>query len=153
MAKRKVKPTEYLLDINPQGTVRGDVQVSAEWTGGADLDLAIIDAQGKRSSWLGGNGKVTTSARDATSPRTETLGLLGLPQGNYVVEISRASGGTDATSSPIRGEVTLRLGGEVRKVPFTLSGARAEVGTVRVSFTARLVPIEADFSWRNGGLR
>ena len=79
--------------------------------------------------------------------------LLGLPQGNYVVEISRASGGTDAASSPIRGEVTLRLGGEVRKVPFTLSGARAEVGTVRVSFTARLVPIEADFSWRNGGLR
>jgi Mg-chelatase subunit ChlD len=142
-----------LVSPPPQGTVRGDVQVSAEWTGGADLDLAIIDAQGKRSSWLGGNGKVTTSARDATSPRTETLGLVGLPQGNYVVEISRASGGTDATSSPIRGEVTLRLGGEVRKVPFTLSGARAEVGTVRVSFTARLVPIEADFSWRNGGLR
>ncbi len=139
-----------LVPLPAQTAPRGDVQVSAEWTGGADLDLAIIDAQGKRSSWLGGNGKVVTSVRDATSPRTETLGLLGMPQGSYVVEVSRAAGGTDANSSPIRGEVTLRLNGEARKIPFTLSGARAEVGTVRVSFTARLVPVEGDFGWRGG---
>ncbi len=52
----------------PATTVRGDVQVSAEWTGGADLDIAIIDAQGKRTSWLGGtNPKVTVTALNATS--------------------------------------------------------------------------------------
>ncbi|MFO0758993.1 MAG: VIT domain-containing protein [Byssovorax sp.] len=122
--------------------LRGDVQISAEWSGGADLDLAIIDAQGKRSSWLGSGGKVLTSVRDATSTHTETLGLLGLPGGSFVVEIARAGGGADASAVPIRGEVTLRLGGDVRKIPFTLSGPRAEIGTVRVSFTSRLVPVE-----------
>ncbi len=138
--------TRLLVAPNPtQKPLNGDVQVSAEWSGGADLDVALIDAQGKRTSWLGSPGKATTTARDVTSQRNETLAVSALPQGNYVVEISRAGGVGEGTASSIRGEVTLRLGGDVRKIPFTLAGPRAEVGTVRVFFTSRLVPVDFGF--------
>jgi hypothetical protein len=142
--------TRLLVAATPtQRPLAGDVQVSAEWSGGADLDVALIDAQGKRTSWMGSPSKATTTARDVTSQRNETLAISALPQGNYVVEISRAGGAGADTASSIRGEVTLRLGGEVRKLPFTLAGPRAEVGTVKVFFTSRLVPVDFGFGgWR-----
>ena len=144
--------TRLLVAATPaQKPLSGDVQVSAEWSGGADLDVALIDAQGKRTSWLGSAGKATTTARDVTSQRNETLAVSALPQGNYVVELSRAGGGSADTASSIRGEVTLRLGGEVRRIPFTLSGPRAEVGTVRVFFTSRLVPVDFGFGDNGNG--
>ena len=118
--------------------LRGDVQIAAEWQNAADLDIALIDAQGKRTSWLGSPSKAVATVRGATSLRDETLAISGLPQGSYVVEISRAAGRD--TGEAVRGTVTLRLGSDVRKVPFALTGARAEVGTVRVFFTSRLVP-------------
>jgi len=120
-------------------TVRGDIQATAEWTGGVDLDIGLIDAQGRRTSWLGAGGKALVSSRDATSNRTETLGLTNALSGSYVIEIARASG-TDA-NIPVRGELTLKLAGETRKVPFLLTGTRAEIGTMRVFFTSRLVPL------------
>ena len=127
----------------------GDVQLTAEWTGGADLDLALIDAQGKRTSWMGSSTKGTVSARDVNSVGRETLELAGLPQGNYVLEIARASGRD--TGDTARGEITLRLNGEVRKVPFALNGARAELGTVRVFFTSHLEPVSGGGGgWRGG---
>lgn len=130
-----------LLAAAPSASaLRGDVQLSAEWTSTADLDLALVDAQGKRTSWLGSPSKAVATVRDATSLRTETLALSGLPQGNYVVEISRAAGRD--TGETVRGTVTLRLGNDVRKVPFTLTGSRAELGTVKVFFTSRLVPLD-----------
>jgi hypothetical protein len=121
--------------------LRGDVQLSAEWQGDGDVDLALVDAQGRRISWLGATTKgVTVTARDATSPRTESLGLVGLPQGSYVLEVTRAA--SSPSAGPVRGDVTLRLAGETRRVPFVLAGPRAELGTVRVFFTSRLVPVE-----------
>jgi hypothetical protein len=48
---------------------------------------------------------------------------------------------------PVSGEVTLLLpGGESRKIPFTLNAGRGEVGSVRVFFTSRLVPV-SDFGF------
>src|SRR5262249_6462526 len=131
---------------------RGDVQVSADWTGGADLDLALIDAQGKRTSWLGSSTRATVAARDVNSTRHESLELVNLPQGNYLLEIARASRrDTGDTSGIVRGEVTLRLAGETRKIPFTLAGARTELGTVRVFFTSHLEPADLPLGggWRN----
>lgn len=121
----------------------GDVQITATWSGGADVDIALIDAQGRRTSWLGSTSKASITARDVTSQRSETLAIAALPQGNYVVEISRASG--EEGNIPIRGDLTLRLGNNVRTAPFTLTGPRTEVGTVRVFFTSRLVPV--NFGW------
>ncbi|MDI1448949.1 VIT domain-containing protein [Polyangium sp. 6x1] len=120
-------------------SLRGDIQVSAEWTGGVDLDIGLIDAQGRRTSWLGSPGKALLSARDVTSTRTEALGLVNTPSGSYVVELARASGADQ--NIPVRGELLLKLAGETRKVPFVLTGPRAEVGTMRVFFTSRLVPV------------
>jgi hypothetical protein len=118
---------------------RGDVQITADWRAGTDLDLALIDAQGKRTSWLGSPTKTTVSASDVNGTSHEALQIAGLPQGNYLVEISRTSGRD--TGDSVTGTVTLRLNGEVRTVPFTLTGARAELGTVRVFFTSRLEPV------------
>jgi ferric-dicitrate binding protein FerR (iron transport regulator) len=119
--------------------VHGDVQIAGTWADGADLDLALIDAQGRRISWLGSPVKATVVARDVTSTRGETLEIAGLPQGSYLLEITRAAG-RDAGPA-VSGTVTLRLNGETRTLPFTLTGARAEVGTVRVFFTSRLEPV------------
>jgi hypothetical protein len=133
---------------------RGDVQITGEWTGGADLDVALIDAQGKRTSWMGSSTRATVSARDVNSTRGETLEIAGLPQGNYVLEIARASGRD--TGDTARGEITLRLNGEIRRVPFNLTGARAELGTVRVFFTSHLEPLDGPANsgstggWRGG---
>jgi hypothetical protein len=133
---------EKLLGETPPAAptnVRGDVRISAEWNGGADVDIALIDAQGRRISWLGSTSKATVSARDTTSLRAEQLGLVNLPSGNYVLEVSRAGD----QNTPVRGEITVRMpGNETRKVPFSLNGPRAEVGTLRVFFTSRLVPID-----------
>lgn len=123
----------------PNTTVKGDIQATAEWTGNVDLDIGLIDAQGRRTSWLGAGGKAQVSSRDATSTRSETIGLTNALSGSYVVEIARANG-ADA-NIPVRGEITLKLAGETRKVPFLLTGQRAEVGTMRVFFTSRLVPL------------
>jgi hypothetical protein len=128
---------------------RGDVQITGEWSGGADLDVALIDAQGKRTSWMGSSTRATVTSRDVGSTRGETLEIAGLPQGNYVLEIARASGRD--TGDTVRGELTLRLNGEVRRVPFALTGSRAELGTVRVFFTSRLEPVDTFVEDRRGG--
>ncbi len=137
------------FDVSPVG---GDVRVTATWSVPVDLDLALIDKNGKRISWLGSPLKtVSVSSTDATSTRTETLGVSGLNAGNFVVEVVRAS----QSSSPVTGEVTFTLpGGESRRVTFTLTGNRIEVGSMRVFFTSRLVPLDGSFGggggWRGG---
>lgn len=118
-------------------TVRGEISVSAEWAGDADVDIGLIDAQGRRTSWLGAAGNARVVGRDVRSTRGESLEISGLPQGNYVVEVTRAGAGSD----PVRGDLVVRFGGETTRLPFTLLGARSEVGTVRVYFTSRLVPL------------
>jgi hypothetical protein len=129
--------------------LRGDVQLIAEWTGATDVDIALIDEQGRRISWMGTGApasKVTISAQDATSARREAIGLVNLPKGQYVVEISRAAGGS-AASDVVRGDLTLKLVNETRKIPFTLTGPRVELGTVKVFFTSRLVPVDGRGGW------
>ena len=131
----------------PARDLRGDVQITADWTGGVDLDIALIDAQGKRISWLGSPNKAAVTSRDVTSSRTETIALTNLPAGSYVVEIARASGADQSAFA--QGTVTLRLVNETRRVSFSLSGERAEIGTARVFFTSRLVPANSFFGgWR-----
>lgn len=132
------------------GPVTGDTRISATWAGGGDLDFALIDKNGRRFSWLGSPLKtVSVLASDASSTRNETVGFTGLQQGNYVIEVTRAT----PSNQPVSGEVTLTLpGGETRKVPFNLTSNREELGSLRVFFTSRLVPVDASdfgsFGWR-----
>jgi Mg-chelatase subunit ChlD len=128
-------------DLVVPTVVAGDVRVTARWSGGSDLDLALVDKNGRRISWLGSTVKtILPSSKDVASTSTETLAVAGLPGGNYVVEVVRS----DATGSraPIAGELVFSLpGGESRVVPFQLAGERVEVGTIRVFFASRLVPV------------
>jgi hypothetical protein len=128
----------------------GDVRIAATWSGGEDLDVALVDASGKRYAWSGSPSRtVRVSAEDPASLRSETVAVANLPSGSYLVEITRAH---DAATGPVTGEVAFTLpGGVVQKVPFTLTGPRAEVGTVRVFFTSRLVPLEGGWPRPRGG--
>lgn len=125
--------------------VRGDVQVTATWQGGADVDLALVHPKGHRVSWLGAPTRAIISAADVTSLSTESLGLLGSPAGEYAIEVVRARpegpGVTGVSLPPVTGELTIRAAGTVRKIPFTLVGDRVVVGTMRVSFRSQLVPV------------
>ena len=64
--------------------LRGDLRVEATWSGGGDLDLAILDPRGQRVSWFGGPTRATLSARDAVSAGREALALRGARAGEYV---------------------------------------------------------------------
>ena len=117
--------------------VRGEVRVTATWEGGhADLDIGLVHPDGHRVSWLGAPTKALISAEDVGSTRREALGLLGSKAGEYAIEIVRASG-----EGTIRGEVVIRAAGNTRTVPFTLTGERATVGTMRIFWRSRLVPM------------
>ncbi len=126
----------------------GDMRVAGTWTQGTDLDFALIDKNGKRLSWLGSTVQnVNVSAKDASGTSGETLAISNLASGNYTLEVVRARG-SSGSLTPVTGEILLTMpGGETRKVPFTLNAARGEVGTVRVFFTSRLVPVEGGWAF------
>jgi hypothetical protein len=116
--------------------LRGDLRLEAEWRGGADLDLALVDPDGHRVSWLGAATRGIITAHDATSTNREGLGLTGTRAGDYAVEIVRSGPG-----GPSVGELTIFVAGTTRRVPFSLDGTRTRVGVARVSLHSRLVPL------------
>jgi hypothetical protein len=116
--------------------LRGDLRLEAEWRGGADLDLAIVDPDGHRVSWLGAATRGVITARDATSDSREGLALGGTRAGDYAIEIVQSGPG-----GPSTGDVTISVAGTTRRVPFTLDGTRTRVGVARVSLHSRLVPL------------
>jgi len=115
----------------------GDLQLEATWTGaGHDLDLGLVTPDGHRVSWLGAPTREVITAEDATSERRDALGLRGAAPGEYVIEIVRGRG-----EGAVSGEVTVRVAGAQRRIPFTLSGARAALALVRITQESRLVPL------------
>ena len=125
---------------DPDGDgLHGDVRVEASWSGGDDLDLAILDPHGQRVSWFGGPSRATVSARDAISTGREALALRGAGAGEYVIEIERAAGDDDGRI--IHGEVTVTAVGTRQRIPFTLRGKHARVAIAQITLQSRLVPL------------
>jgi tetratricopeptide (TPR) repeat protein len=120
--------------------LRGDLRVEAAWSGGDDLDLAILDPRGQRVSWFGGPTRATVSARDAVSPGREAIALRGAGAGEYVIEIGRLVGDDDA-GRIVRGELTVSVAGARQRVPFTLRGQHARVALASITLVPRLVPL------------
>ena len=141
IASDKRAAVDRALDKAPDTStdLKGDVRVEATWDADEDLDVALIDKNGARLSWMGA-GKLVTSVRLAAGSRSESLGIVSLPSGSYVVEITRTRAMSDP--APVRGSVTLRAAGDTRIVPFVLTGPRTEVGKVDVQYTSRLVPAD-----------
>ena len=116
--------------------LRGDLRVEASWSGGMDLDLALVHPDGHRVSWLGAPTRSVITARDVTSSSTEGLALNNSRAGEYVVEVVRAAGSGRAI-----GEVIVTAAGTTRRVPFTLDGTRASIAVATISVRQVLVPV------------
>ncbi len=138
----RIDTTSRSLKLAELPALAGDMRVTATWSQPVDLDLALVDKNGRRFSWLGSTAStIGVSAQNAASTTTETIAVSGLGNGTLALEVVRAS--ADGVRGPITGELTITLpGGQVRKQPFTITGNRAEVGSVRVFFESRLVPVD-----------
>ncbi len=117
--------------------LRGDLRAEASWSGGADLDLAILTPDGHRVSFLGAPTRGVISARDAASTAGEGLALSNAPAGEYLIELVRRS----ASEGSARGELTLSVAGTTRRVPFVLDSNRQTIALARISLRSELVPL------------
>lgn len=139
--KKAAEPLIATFD-KKKDDLAGDIKLEATWFGGdQDLDLALIDPDGNRISWLGAPTKARISANDVVSTSREGLALSGGKAGEYVVEVVRGTNG----GGPVRGEVVINVAGTRRVVPFTLNGTRETVGIAAVTISSRLVPINTGF--------
>jgi hypothetical protein len=116
--------------------LKGDLRVEATWSGGMDLDLALVHPDGHRVSWLGAPTRSTITARDVASTASEGLALNNPPAGEYVVEVVRAAGNGRAF-----GEVVVTAAGTTRRIPFTLDGTRSSIAVASISVRQVLVPV------------
>jgi len=116
----------------------GDLRVEATWSDDADLDLAILHPDGQRVSWLGAPTRELISARDVLDRGREGLALSGAKPGEYALEIVRSDGSTGT----VRGELSLFVAGESRRIPFTLSGQRLTIAVAEIKMVPRLVPLD-----------
>lgn len=117
-------------------SLSGDLRLEASWSGGADVDLALLTPEGDRVSWLGAPTRAVITATDVDSTRREGLALRGAKPGDYVIEITRGGGG-----GPTRGEVVVTVAGTKRSIPFRLDGDGQTLGIARVAMTSHLEPV------------
>jgi tetratricopeptide (TPR) repeat protein len=114
----------------------GDLRLEASWSGGADLDVSLVDTEGHRVSWLGAGTRSVISARDATSTSREGLALRGAAPGEYVIELTRGAGAGSAN-----GELVVTVAGAQRRIAFSFDGDRKAVALLRITMQPRLVPM------------
>jgi len=131
--------------VDPAKTeaTNGDVVVSATWDGGADLDVVLLDPAGRRA----GVATRMKGARveGAMSRDHETLALATNESGSFVVEMVRAGTGESGRDVPVTGKLSIRAFGQSQTVPFTLTGARIQVGRVDTHWETQLVPVDDGF--------
>lgn len=132
------KAVDALLSKGREDTdLTGDLRLEATWAGmGQDLDLALLHPDGHRVSWLGAPTRAVITATDVVSTQREGLALRGAQPGEYVIEVVRGAG-----QGTVTGTIKVTAAGTVREVPFVLAGARASVGTARITLTSRLAPL------------
>ncbi len=79
-----------IASLSPNGLV-GDLQVSARWEGGEDLDLYLLTPDGHRVSWLGAPTRSLITAVDVVTTSREGLALSNARSGEYVLGIVRGT--------------------------------------------------------------
>lgn len=125
-----------LSGIDDAEALRGEVRLEATWSGGADVDLALLHPDGHRVSWLGAPTRALISATNVNSRDREGLALLGSKAGEYVIEVVRGAG-----AGRVSGEIVVRAPKATRRIPFTIEPGqqRVSVGVMRIRFESRLV--------------
>lgn len=134
------------IDPSKPESAFGDVVVNATWDGGVDLDVTILDPNGRRAgvtSRMRGARVEGAMARDH-----ENVALSTPDAGPFVVEIARASAAD--SNVPVSGRLVIKAFGQTQTVPFTLTGARAPVARVDVHWEEQLVPIDDSASQAEG---
>ncbi|MBM4359821.1 MAG: hypothetical protein FJ096_17090, partial [Deltaproteobacteria bacterium] len=117
----------------------GELRLDATWTGDGELDLVLVDPDGRGISWLDAPGKLIVRAADVASTTRETLALTGAKAGEYALQVRRARG-----RGVLRGEVAIAgPNGLSRRVPFTLEADAASLGTLQFRWRRKLVPVDA----------
>ncbi len=105
---------------------RGQLRATLTWTGGDDLDIAIVDRKGQRISVLHDGGK----ARGLASRGLEKLNLTRV-RGSVFVEVSRRPGaGEDAAASPAAASLELVTPDGRRTIPVTVGAGTTRVAKV-----------------------
>jgi tetratricopeptide (TPR) repeat protein len=116
--------------------IHGDLRVDASWSGGSDLDIALITPSGRRISWQGGHRRVAaTKVREVGA---ESLGLPRLRKGRYLIEISRSH---PEARGPVKGRVNIKVLGQRQNIPFELLSDSKVVGAIRVRMISSMVPL------------
>jgi hypothetical protein len=129
----------------------GDIIVTANWSGGADLDLALVDPSGRRASAV--SRLKGARVESATARDHETLALSSSDGGSFAVEVVRANAPNETQpANPVSGSVTIKAFGQTKTVPFTLSGARAQLGRVDVRWEQELVPLDGTEDFNNANI-
>jgi hypothetical protein len=126
----------------PTAPLWGDLKLEATWTsmgdsvGAGDLDLAVVDPRGTRISWL--TPTQLNGVRDATSTSHEAIALKWLSGGSYLVEVTRASMAS-GSGTPTSGTISATILGQTHAFPLMMSGPRAVVGRIDVTWASRWV--------------
>ncbi|HYP90439.1 MAG TPA: VIT domain-containing protein, partial [Polyangiaceae bacterium] len=136
VGERALIDQQLLKAVPSEALLPGDLRLEATWSGGPDLDLALLDTEGHRISWLGAATRSVISARDVNSSSSEGLALKGAAPGEYVIELTRGAGAGSA-----QGEVVVHVAGAMGRIPFRFDGDRKALGVLRVSMRSRLVPL------------
>jgi hypothetical protein len=133
----------------PENASSGDIVVDATWdaSAGTDLDVVIIDPQGNRAAWSGRMKSVRV--QDPLMRAHESLAFSTSQSGPFTVELVRADESGARPDGPVlssrrevSGQVTVRALGTSTTRPFVVSGARAQVARVDVSWDSKLVAID-----------
>jgi hypothetical protein len=135
-ATRARAETRLSAPTDADQALKGDLRIEAVWAGDSDLDLALIDPDGHRVSWLGAPTRAVISARDVTSRSREALALSGGKPGEYALELVRVGAGERAS-----GELTISVAGSTRRLPFTLDGSRVKIAIAKIGMRSKLVPL------------
>jgi hypothetical protein len=126
-----------------------DLQLFAHWQGSrdVDLDLALIDPDGHRISWLGAPSRSVISALQVASRREESLGLSGGKPGTYVIEITRAED-ERGENVPVSGSLEVSVAGRRKTIEFVLTKESDRLGLVKIKQVAKLVPLSPVDVWQ-----
>lgn len=140
VTERVLRAAEILrVKALPTDTLSGDLRLTASWSGSrdVDIDLALIDPDAHRVSWLGAPTRSVITATNVLSDREEGLALRGAKPGEYLLELTRGAG-----QGTVQGTLTVNVAGTTRQIPFTLDGERVTLGIAKIAMVSRLVPVE-----------
>jgi hypothetical protein len=103
---------------------RGQLRATLRWRGEDDLDVAVVDRQGRRRS-----ARHPLGVAVAEGPGLDRL-VLPRVAGSVIVEVTRSHALGDEDLPPVAAELELRVGGRTRVVPVVLTRGSARVARV-----------------------